>query len=514
VRDHFLATHDPKLVPTLSSGGDLEAMQVVYWREHLRPYLPPLSKERYQEMRAKLEEFDAGRIFRRAITMEYLMKLLGPHKKGLPTAPIAMTDPLNGELIPDGRWRESIGVQQMRSSVIIVAKTSPEQEHRLIAVVKEAAASPFNALSDNCSDFVARALTVVFGDAGLQMRPRTLRVADAWITTPIAVASDFVGFARRQKIPLRVELMPMLAGTRRPTAGITSISRGALVPDASQGKLAFSMKVYFNTLNPLLGLTAYGADKASRFMDLEDFIHERGSESLSRIANATMLEAKSDQAKQLQREQVRVFGAPSCWKAKQEQFGRIESQAAEMGLMSSVERSMMLKRGQPFLLPRLYERVGMMRGQQRILVTGMQDCAASGCGSNLISSFLSGRLNSDSDGVIPARADIRAMADSGVRSQEVLAFKVMTSVINYDLSSEPVTRRITEAFDPDWQLYIEVARRNGIHLDGEAGSELLAACSCREFDAGLVKVDAFRQDRSLRQRLLREGRGLFHGANR
>jgi hypothetical protein len=106
------------------------------------------------------------------------------------------------------------------------------------------------------------------------------------------------------------------------------------------------------------------------------------------------------------------------------------------------------------------------------------------------------------------------MADSGVRSQEVLAFKVMTSVINYDLSSEPVTRRITEAFDPDWQLYIEVARRNGIHLDGEAGSELLAACSCREFDAGLVKVDAFRQDRSLRQRLLREGRGLFHGANR
>ena len=47
-------------------------------------------------MREKMERFDAGRTFRRAITMEYLMVLLGPHKKGAPTEPIAKIHPVTG----------------------------------------------------------------------------------------------------------------------------------------------------------------------------------------------------------------------------------------------------------------------------------------------------------------------------------------------------------------------------------------------------------------------------------
>ena len=69
---------------------------------------------------------------------------------------------------------------------------------------------------------------------------------------------------------MQVTVVPISAGTRRPTAGITSISRGALVPDASQGKMAFFMKVYFNFLNPMLGGLSFVADESTRFVNLED----------------------------------------------------------------------------------------------------------------------------------------------------------------------------------------------------------------------------------------------------
>ncbi len=282
IRDHFTGSSDAHLLPALSSGGTLEAMQMEYWRLHLKPYFPPLSQAKYEEMKAQLEKFDAGRSFRRVLTMEYLMMLFAPPKKKYPTEPIAIIHPVTKELIPNGRWRESIGAQQARSSMIITVPTTPEQEARLIPIVAEASGREFNALNDNCSDFVGSALLTVFADAGMHLRPRILHVADAWITTPISVATDFTNFANRAKLPLHVSEVPMTAGTRRPTAGITSISRGALVPDASQGKLAFFLKVYFNYLNPMLGGLSFAADKSSRFVDLQNLVHERGTPELAR----------------------------------------------------------------------------------------------------------------------------------------------------------------------------------------------------------------------------------------
>jgi len=524
VRDHFTATSDPSAVPALSSGGTLEAMQMEYWRLHLKSYFPPLSQEQYHVMREELDRFDAGRTFRRTITMDYLIALLGPHKKRYGTEPIAIIHPDTGELIPNGRWRESIGVQHMRNSLIITASTSPEQEERLLSYVRDATVGEFNALTDNCSDFVANSLVAVFGDSGLRLRPRVLHVADAWITTPIAVATDFLVYAKRQNVPLHVQLVPMMAGTRRPTAAITSISRGALVPDASQGKLAFSMKVYFNTLNPLLGLLSFGADQASRFVDLQKMVHERGSEDLSRITNTVPLEPAllSQHRLALKREQMRVFGTSSCWRAKQEQFAKVAAHATEVGVLSSTEKSLLLKTGQPFLLPRLYERTAADRGSEGALLAGMQDCLIPSCGRGFVSSLLPGtaaKMSSFSGtsrlGFVPGRAEVRELANWGDRNRKVMAFKLMTAVINYDLSSEPVVRRTAKEFDPDWQLYIEVAQENGIHLaDGDGPRETLGTCSCREFDAGTAKTDGFQQDRSIKNRLARQGRGLLHSANR
>jgi len=104
---------------------------------------------------------------------------------------------------------------------------------------------------------------------------------------------------------------------------------------------------------------------------------------------------------------------------------------------------------------------------------------------------------------------------SGERNRNVIAFKLMTALINFDLSSEPVVRRTSAEFDPDWQLYVEIAQQNGLPAgDSDGARESLASCSCREFDAGTVKADTFQQDRSMRNRLVRQGRGLLHSANR
>lgn len=494
LRDHFYGTSDPDEVPVLSSGGTLEAMQMEYWRLHLKPYFPPLTDDQYQEMRRKLDSFDAGRTFRRAITMDYLIALLGPHKKKYPTEPIAIIHPVTKEMIPNGRWRESIGIAQMRSSVIITSPASAEQENQLLQFVNAAKPGDFQAMTDNCSDYVAAALVATFGDAGMRLRPRMLHVADAWITSPIAVATDFLNFAKREHVPLSVEMVPMQAGTRRPTAAITSISRGALVPDASQGKMAFAMKVYFNTLNPLLGILSFTADQASRFANLQDLVHDRGNRDLSRIANSFM---PADTSK-LKREQFRLFGTAGCWQVKRDQFARMSEQAVEKGVLSQIEESLLLKQGRPYLLPRSFEQTAAARGKEGALMAAL-----------LPQPML------PLPGFVPGRKQVSEMADSSERAKRTAAYKLMLSVINYDLSSEPVTRRISDGFDPDWRLYLDIAKKNDIHPGaGDGVDESVADCSCREFDSGKAKTDSFQRDRSVGNKLAREGRGLLYGANR
>ncbi len=494
VRDHFYATRNQDAIPLLSSGGTLEAMQMEYWRLHLKPYLPPLSDAQYLEMRRRLDSFDAGRTFRRAITMDYLIALLGPHKKRYPTEPIAIIHPVTKEMIPNGRWRESIGVAQMRSSIKITSPVSEKQEEQLLRFVNGTGSTSFQAMTHNCSDFVAAALVSAFGDAGLRLKPRALHVADAWITSPIAVTTDFLNFTKREHLPLSVELVPMQAGTRRPSAAITSISRGALVPDASQGKMAFAMKVYFNTLNPALGVLSFTADQLSRFASLQDLAHNHGSRGLSRISNSFAFVDSHE----LKREQFRVFGTASCWRTKREQFARMAKQAVEQGILSAVEQSSLLRHGRPYLLPRVFEQTAAARGSEGSLMAAL-----------LPKPML------PLPGFVPGRKEVRDLADSSESDKRTAAYKLMVSVINYDLSSEPVTRRTSDGFDPDWRLYLDIARKNNIRsLDVDGVDESLGACSCREFDSGKATNDAYREDRSLMNKLAREGRGLLYGANR
>lgn len=522
IRDHFMATNDERMIPALSSGGTLEAMQIEYWRSHLRPYLPPFTEARYQELRDELERFDAGRTFRRIINFEILIGALAPQKKKYPTEPIAIIDPVTNEMIPNGRWREAIGAAHMRTSMMLTAPASSEEEARLIPFIAKVKQQPFQALKDNCSDFVERALVEVFGDRGLRFRARQAKIADGWVTSPLSVATDFLRYAERERIEISVQPVPMLSGTRRPTARVTSLSRGSLVPNATQGKMAFGLKIYFNTLNPLLGLTAFTVDKLSRFSDLQTLVHERGGGDLSRLGYMvrTAKNASREDLLSWRREQVRVFGTTSCWRSKRDQFRDLVAQAREVGLLTSAERALVLKPGRPYLLPRLYERTASAQHHDGELLMGMQNRLLEP--RSLVINFASPDASPLVSGasplnraLVPGREEIRLMAQGTDREQQVIAFKMMTSVINYDLSSEQPHRRNTEQFGADWKLFLEVARRNSLSVPTEGPVvESTADCSCREFDEGKAKHDATVDDKNAWHTVTRDVRDTLFGANR
>jgi hypothetical protein len=538
--DHFVATRDPKNIPVITSGGTLEAMQIEYWRQYLRPYLPPLSAQQYNSMRAQAKRFDAGRLFRRLISLEFIGILLDSHSKHYPTEPFAIPDPVTGELIPDGRWREVIGVSHQRGLVVIMARTRSDQERRLIGYVRDTDRKPFNSLSGNCSDFVKGGLLAVFSDTGLHFRPRYADFANAWISTPISVATDFVHYITRNHRPAEVAFIPMLAGTRRPTLPVTSLARGALVPNPDQGKLSFGVKVFFNVLNPLLITSALAADTASHFTNLEKLVHERSGGQLSSLANdlAENPKDKDELRPRIQREQARVFGIRSCWKQKRDRFRAIAGLAETDGVLHRADTASLLKGGRPFLLARQYENSALALHQGGNLMaviqpqrygtqiqmaalrpsvnpfSAVQPCLSAACPRDLEMNFLftasaSGETGGDwRPGTIPGREEVRSMADSGVRLIQSSAFRLMTALINYELTSDPMDRGTTEHFDRDWQLFVETAARDGIDPGPEQTG--VEACSSLGYGKGAAKADELEESTSLPGYLLHQLRAIVY----
>ncbi len=514
--DHLVATHDPGKIPVLSSGSSLRAAQITYWREHLRKYFPPMRQGRYTELRADLDRFDAGRTMRRFLTMEFIGTLIAGHKHQDATEPIALIDPETKELIPDGRWREAVGAEHLRSAVVITAPASLAQELRLVAYLSNPPFNAFNAMTANCSDFVERALLTVYGDSGLRFRKRQLDLADAWITSPLFIATGFLSYLKSNDVPTRVNFIPITAGTRRSHFSVHSISRGALVPDPAQGKLAFSLKVFFNYLNPLLGVTSFTVDQLSRLSDLPGLIHDCSSGDLLTVGTGGQACAGLETDT---RDRVRVFGTSSCWRKKQDAFLAMTSQAMEAGLLETQSKQLMLRLGQPYLLARLYEHPMTDRSLTQPLLIGMGACRGTECismptYSDASSQSVSETADLQDEEAIPSRPDIRLMAESSEPLVKQIALKLMTSVINFDLSSEPGDRRSVQTFDQDWRLLVRVAEANKLTVPAEAASESLESCSCNSFDTGAESKDALQVARGFGHTVARVEREFVYGPAR
>ncbi|HVJ04745.1 MAG TPA: hypothetical protein VM578_03650 [Candidatus Saccharimonadales bacterium] len=508
--DHFAATSNPESLPVLSSGATLKGMQIEYWREHLKAYFPPFSPARYEALRNEQKKFRAGRTVRQLLTLEFLGNLLAVGKPHGSTEPIALLDPLTQELIPNGRWREAIGAGQTRDYVIITVPADRRSEMRLVPFIAKSQLEHFNVVSNNCSDFVNKGLVAVFGD---QMHPRSrwLDEANAWITSPLLVATNFVNYSKSANLPISVKSTPIMAGTRWPATGITSISRGALVPSPNQGKIAFGLRIYINVLNPVLGATAYAVTALSRFTDIDKLVRERSAahEPSSRDEHLSALPGKMDGPLNPQRERVVHFGTTSCWKEKQAEYAALISQAEHSGALTKTERSLALSQGRPFLLPRLYEKLGAAHPGEGAFMAGVRSCLAHECGSGQNLGFMPEPIDTGQDAVVPSRSMIESMSQSAEPSDRAVAFRLMLSVINGDLASEPAKRRNSGTFDEDWQLFLTVSARDGLDLSGsDAASESLAVCSIRQFDGGR-RTDAVQDDQRVLRRIKRWSRQVI-----
>lgn len=518
---HLVAATDPLHAPVLSSGGTLEAMQIEYWRDHLRPYIQPLSEEQYRQMRARDEKFDAGRTFRRIVSFEYLGMLFGGRgAKHYDSEPYALRDPKTRELVPNGRWREVVGANHQRSMTFVTARTTVDQEKRLIDFLRKFSAGTFNALSDNCSDFARTGLLAVFRDSGLHFRPRAMGFANAWITSPISVATDFTGFIKRTRLPSQVEFHPMLAGTRRPTLTITSLARGTLIPNPQQGKIVFGIKVGFNIINPLVIATAFGVDEASRFVNLERLVHQQSGGNLSELAGQVAADpaARERLRPVIRREQMRVFGTPECWERKRQEFRTVAAAALERGALRSIEVDSMLESGRPFVLPRIYEKTARDMHKGGDLVAGTVPCVSPDCSGGIVMAFLPSSQSATPAGAgswhpakVPDRAGILEMAQSSRPVERESAFRLMTSVVNFDLASDGINRRTTERFDRDWHLFLEVAESNGIAV---TRGDSVESCSCRAYDSGEAKRDAYGRSSNLPGYVARQVRNILYSPAR
>lgn len=495
---HFNAVSDSQLAPVLGSGDTLRNLQRQYWQNNLKIYLPPLTRERYRSLFKEQSKFRVGRLFHSLVTLEFLAKLLGSHQSRYLENSIAITDPETEELIPNGFWREAIGAQYVRDSTIITVPAEVRQELQLAEFIEHAQREPFSTLSNNCSDFAKKGLLAVFAGKGLHFRSRAKDPANAWITSPLLIATSFLDYAKRNNLPVSVIFRPMLAGTGRPSTSIMAISQGALVPSPDQGKLAFSVKLYINALNPLIGATAFVVVKSSQFADLDELAHESGASTLPRVI-ADAVDRRSPFTADLRTEQVRAFGTSSCWDRKKKDFLRLTSQAVEIGLLTREEKTKLLAQGRPFLLPRFYESLAKTKAPDIPLMTGISLCQGTKCGVSFDTSSLP--ASSRPRMTVPNRSEIQSMTRSEQPSDRLAALRLMISVINYDLASEPRNRRRSASFDEDWKLYLNVAQGTGMLVEPEA-REGLEECSMRELRGNPTKVDAIKEESAIGRQMV------------
>jgi hypothetical protein len=501
---HFSAVDDPRSVPSLTSTGTVTTLQIRYWRDHLRPFLPPLSSKRVEALLVAKSKFRLGSRIRGFLTLNFLGKLLGARDGPYSTNTIVLIDPLTQERIPNGNWREAIGAEHVRSATILTLPAELSQELKLMAFIEHSQHEPFNTLSNNCSDFVRKGLLTVFAGKGMRFRPKGLDLADVWITSPLFVATNFFDYANQKKLPLRVSFMPVFAGTARPSPSVKSIVRGALVPEPTQGKLAFALKIYINTLNPLIGISAFAVDKSSKFVDLDNLVHEREGISLSSGTNSVGGKFSGVEA-QLRRERIRRFGTSSCWRLKERQFAILAERATEIGALTKAEHSQLLSRDRPYLLPRFYEKLAGAQERNGSLTSGIGASLIPIRSANSNTGFPTIVLPPGSDKfdkMVPSRPEIRAMAESPDAKAHALALRFMTAVINYDLASEPKDRRVSTAFDTDWRLFLDVAERDGVRLAPFGVTEPVEQCSSKEFQKPTSLDDAVQTARKPGNRIL------------
>jgi hypothetical protein len=451
MRPHFLGVDDPADLPLLSTGAVLKQVQIAYWRDHLRSLIPPLTQEQYEKLHREHRRMTPGKLVKNVAQFEFLIKALAPANNAEPTEPVALRDTVTGLLVPNGRWRGVVGVRHERDSVLFLTETTVDQELRLAAFLTEEADQKFNALKSNCSDFVNRGLAVALREMEYERGTRPVAVADAFVTSPLTVANDFVRFLKKRDIPYQVVFLPMLPGSRQPSAAVRRISSGVLLPTPEQGLLAFGIKVGLFQMNPLIPLIGGVVNGFSPAINPDREV-TRNPRTLSQFASWDTSGSTSA---------AHAFGTRACWEEKRGSFRQMVDWLQEQAVLPPGTTEHILRNARPFAYARLLEREGRVSA-------GM------------------------------TRASVASIIESEpVFSDQIRtdAVQALVAAVNFDLTSFPLDRRAAGEFDADWDLLVRAMRRFEYPAAGQM-EQGVSACSATEADAALREGRKIRDERS------------------
>lgn len=458
IMEHFFATKDWEDRPLLSSEAVLIDMQKEYWRKYLQKDIPPMSQAQYEEYKEELKEFNLGRILKKAARFEYLAELLVKSPLREPTEPIAIREPQTGQLIPNGGWRQAVGAQHVRDSVIFVGETTDEEEERLIAFVNRSGREPFNIFTANCTNLAKRGLKEVFGRS-IGFRAVLRDLSNVGAAVPLSIATDFLKYLKKSQKAYQVAYLPMQPGTRTPSLTNKSVANGAIFPDASQGKIAFGAKLGLGLMNPSIWLIVKIVDKVSGYMNVDKEVVRASTELKAELATSeNWVTATTDTAPDLQK--VLNFGTQNCWKQKRHELIAAVGATEErrLGQEDSAFKSI-LKSGRPYQMPKDFEKAGFF--SSRLTRTALKRISL---------------IAFQQDVSIPNHV----MTSDELKTLDFYINSIV-AVINWDLTISDVDRRSTETFDQDWKTLLQLLKLRGAKDIPPPIS--VRECSQKEFDS-------------------------------
>lgn len=340
-----------------------------------------------------------------------------------------------GEGLPPGRWQQMIGVNFNRDVYALTVKTSLAEDLKFIQAFNQRPnANRFHTLYRNCSDFTASIMNSYF--------PHSVHrdvLNDFTMTTPKAIAHTFTRFAQNHPERLfYVTKFAQLAGPIKRSFDNRNFSEQAF----KSKKYFISSALFKQPLIPIfMGMYyltgRYDVNKTQRqnatlkMAELKLAAKQKMPTSLqSEWAGLSTDVANSGSgispAAALEAEQVRIFGTPEWWSKKRAAFAPLLKKAIADGYFADEKEVKSFFRDLELESEPFFDDQGLL--SLKVNLYG-----------------------------IPAQLGLTRDNILNPSSNYALAYKLMLTKINQELTSPEKNRSTVAVFQSDWQLLLQLA---------------------------------------------------------
>lgn len=508
LQDAFTISKDYGLTPIIVTGKISEKMTVKYWldsKEFQKAY-PSLTNEELETLikTDKENQYSAGRAKGPgALFMGLDFIFQATHLKQMTEESWRKRNVFyeNAEKdirIPQGRWRASLGIRHNRDSMLAYSEVSQAGVDKVINYVNglNNAKDVFSAMTNNCSDFVKDVLKQAYPN--LKFKSRFLKPADAFLTSPLAVTTDYLNFVRKNNIPYAVQHIPQMAGSRMTSVQAKTIVEAYALPTRGAHWIPNVVRAYLTFGNPLFKGALEAAKLVQGNVNVNKVVN-RDSDALGNIEDEAVAQLSAELGKEFEAEkekngklikdtvksilsqrQAEVFGIPQCWKAKETQFFNMVRGLEEAQLIEKNEAQLLTKKAEGRNYTQLLDEQGLTL---RFEGAG---------GKDLVYQIGRGETSKFSGATRSNILDYKNPEYKGLPLDKSLALKVMLASINYDLHSAPENRRLTQEFDADWSTFEQILNDVQPTSTGRSSieksiSESVYDCSKREYEEALAE---------------------------